>query len=295
VRSIASSAPAHVDASARASTARVVVRTAVTMGCFAANSLLCRAALATGRIDPGAFTAIRVGSGALTLALLAALRGVRPTAGNWGSAVTLAVYAITFAAAYVRLQAGTGALVLFAAVQATMIAWSIARGVRPSRRQATGIVLALLGLVYLVAPGISRPDPAGAALMAIAGAGWGVYSLRGRTEADPVAANAGNFLRALPLVLALLAISTRSVPSASGAALAVASGVVATGIGYVLWYGVLPALGATRAAVVQLSVPVLAALGAVVLLPEPLSLRLIGSGIAVLAGIALVVARPRAR
>ena len=255
---------------------------------FAANSLLCRAAIGTGALDPQTFTLIRIVSGALVLALLA--RGRRGRA-DWKSAAALALYAIAFAFAYVRLTAGTGALLLFGAVQLTMIAVALARGERPDALAWVGYAIALAGLVTLVAPGVHAPPPFAALLMAVAGIAWGAYTLRGRGAADPLADTAGNFLRAVPFALAAFFVPGPHHASAAGVGLAIASGALASGVGYALWYRALPALSRARAATLQLAAPALAALGGVALLGEPATLRLGLCALAVLGGIGIAVSR----
>lgn len=265
--------------------------------CFAANSLLARAAIGGARADPATFTAVRLVSGAAALTLLAASRGGRPAGGSWASASALLGYAGAFSLAYVRLPAGVGALLLFAAVQVTMIGAGVAQGARPSRRQWQGIALALTGLVHLTRPGARGADPAGAALMLLAGAAWGVYSLRGRAARDPLATTADNFVRATALALplaAVLVLASGTRLTLPGLALAAASGALASGGGYTLWYAVMPSLGATRAAALQLAVPVIAAVAGVALLGEPVTARLAVSAIAILCGIALTLSRARA-
>ena len=270
--------------------AAVLALTVGALTCFAANSLLARAALGTGRIDPASYTAVRLASGALVLWAIAASRGGARPKGGWSGATALFVYAAAFSVAYVRVRAGPGALLLFAAVQATMIGWGLARGARPTALQWAGLLVAIAGLAWLTLPGSSSPDPAGSALMAVAGIAWGAYTLAGRASRDPVGDTAGNFLRSAVITagfLLLSAGSARAVPA--GVALAAASGAVASGVGYSLWYSVVPKLGATRAAVVQLSVPVLAALGAIPLLGEPMTGRLMVAGAAIVSGVALAM------
>lgn len=277
--------------------------TALVMAAFAANSVLARLALAGGHADALTFTAVRLASGALVLSVLVlrTLGGARSRrlGGDATSAAALLVYAAAFSVAYLALPAGTGALVLFGSVQATMIGVGVARGERLGGAQALGLMLALGGLVALVAPGVDAPPAGAALLMAVAGVAWGVYSLRGRGAADATAQTAGNFLRAAPVAgaLALVAVLAGQVHAdASGIAFAVASGAVTSGLGYAAWYAVLPHLRATSAAVVQLSVPALAALGGAALLGEALTLRLALAALATLGGIALVVVRrPAAR
>ncbi len=270
---------------------RVFALTTLAMVAFAGNSLLCRLALQHTAIDPASFTTIRLATGAVVLWLLVRLSRRNATgAGNVWSAVALLAYALAFSYAYVSLSAGTGALLLFGAVQVTMIGHGLWSGERLRSAQGVGLVLALGGLVAVVLPGVSAPPWQGAALMLLAGVAWGVYSLRGKGAGDPTRVTAGNFLRAAPMALLVSFLTARdlSVDSA-GAAYAVASGAIASGLGYAVWYTALPLLRSTSAAVVQLSVPVLAALAGVALLAEPLSLRLVLAGFAVLGGIALVV------
>jgi drug/metabolite transporter (DMT)-like permease len=260
---------------------------------FAANSLLCRAALGAHVIDAASFTAIRIASGALVLLVLA--RGQR--AGNWLSAAALFGYAAAFSFAYLRLVTATGALILFATVQATMISVGVARGERPRLVEWLGFAVAIAGLVVLVLPGLEAPDPIGAALMAVAGVSWGVYSLRGHGVTRPLAVTADNFLRAVPMAaLLLLAIPfTGGHVEPHGVGLAVASGAIASGIGYALWYAALPQLAAVRAAIVQLSVPVLAAAGGAIALQEVVTVRLAIATALIIGGIALaLVAKRRA-
>ncbi|HEU0032839.1 MAG TPA: DMT family transporter [Kofleriaceae bacterium] len=256
---------------------------------FAANSLLCRAALGARAIDAASFTAIRLGAGALVLVVLAGRNA--PRTGSWASGGALFAYAAAFSFAYLRLATATGALILFASVQATMIGWGVARGERPRVVEWLGFAIAGGGLVVLTLPGLAAPDPLGAGLMALAGIAWGIYSLRGRGAANPLAVTADNFARSLPLAAALLL----AIPiaggqlSTEGVLLAVASGAIASGVGYSLWYAALPSLRATRAAIIQLAVPVLAATGGALVLGEVVTLRLAGATLAILGGIALAV------
>ncbi|MDR5813526.1 DMT family transporter [Caballeronia sp. LZ033] len=277
--------------------ARVAVLTCSAMLAFAGNSLLCRLALKGTQIDAATFTLVRIASAALLLAAILMARGrdrhaEAARAGSWMSALALIVYAAMFSYAYVRLPAGTGALLLFGAVQATMIGYGLATGDRLAPAQWLGLSLALAGLVWLVLPGLTAPDPPSSALMIAAGVGWGVYSLRGRGLADPVAATAGNFLRALPFAaavfIAALALQQARF-DAAGFGYAAASGALTSGLGYVVWYAALKGLKPATAATVQLSVPVITAVGGVLLLGETLGARLVTSSIAILGGIALVV------
>ncbi|CAN7156648.1 MULTISPECIES: DMT family transporter [unclassified Variovorax] len=266
--------------------------TVAAMLAFAANSLLCRLALQQEAIDAASFGSIRLVSGALALTLIVRLRAKPPAAGraDWLAAAMLFAYVAFFSFAYLSLSAGTGALILFGAVQLTMLGVGLRSGEMFGPVAWSGFVLAVAGLVYLVSPGVTAPPPLGAALMAIAGIAWGVYSLRGRGVADPLAATARNFLRAAPLALLLsLALASRAHANAAGIALAVASGAVTSGIGYVIWYAALPGLSAMRAATVQLSVPLIAAFGGVLFLSEAITPRLAFASVAILGGIALVL------
>ena len=273
------------------SIARIVVLTSLAMIAFAGNSLLCRVALKDTGIDAASFTTIRLVSGALVLWLVARMsRGAHTGRGNWLSALALFAYAAGFSFAYVSLPAATGALLLFGAVQATMIGHGIWTGERLLRLQVVGLVLALGGLVSLLLPGLSAPPLLGSLLMLGAGVAWGIYSLRGKGAGDPIRVTAGNFLRAAPVAaaLSLLMLDGASL-DAAGFWYAVASGALASGIGYAIWYSALPALKATSGATVQLSVPVIAALGGIVFLGESLTLRLVLASAAILGGIALVI------
>lgn len=270
---------------------RVAFFTLVTMLAFAGNSVLCRMALKHTTIDAATFTSIRLVSGAVVLGLMVRFsRAGRTGAGNWWSALALFVYAAGFSLAYVSLSAATGALLLFGSVQATMIGRGIWQGERLARLQCLGLVLALAGLVGLMLPGLSAPPVLGAALMVLAGVAWGVYSLRGKGAGDPTLVTAGNFWRAAVLALLLSALMRANANwDAEGVAYAVASGAVTSGLGYALWYSVLPALKATQAATIQLSVPVIAALGGVALLGEVMTEQFVLASVATLGGIALVI------
>jgi drug/metabolite transporter (DMT)-like permease len=270
--------------------------TAVAMLAFAANSLLCRLALQQGRIDPASFGAIRLAAGALTLVCVMRGRGpartdrAADTSAGWPSAVMLFAYVALFSFAYVSLPAGTGALILFGAVQLTMLGAGLLSGERFAAGGWLGMALALAGLAILLLPGAAAPSLSGAALMAGAGAAWGGYSLRGRGAPDPLAATGASFVRAAPLaILLVLPFATRVHADAGGAGLAVASGAVTSGLGYVVWYAALRGLTALRAAVVQLSVPLLAAAGGVLLLGEAFTARLALAALAILGGIGLVL------
>lgn len=276
---------------AQLSVPRVALLTALALTAFAGNSLLCRLALRQTSIDAASFTAIRLTSGALVLWLLLRTRGDRRSGdGNWISALALFVYAAAFSFAYLSLPAGTGALLLFGAVQASMISHGIWRGERLHGVQLLGLLLAGAGLVGLLLPGLTAPPLAGSLLMLAAGVAWGVYSLRGRAGGDPLQVTAGNFLRAAPsAVLLCAAFHDQLAVDAAGVLYALASGAVASGVGYAIWYSALPSLKATSAASLQLSVPVLAAAGGIVFLGEALSLRLLLASAGILGGIALVI------
>lgn len=270
---------------------RLPLLTGAAMLAFAGNSLLCRLALRETAIDAASFTAIRLAAGALLLAVLLRRRGVSPASGgSWPMAVLLFAYAAAFSFAYRDLTAATGALLLFGAVQLTMTGWGLWRGERLRGRRLLGLLIAVAGLVFLLLPGLAAPPAPAAALMLGAGGAWGVYSLLGRGAGEPIAATGGNFLRAVPFAAALLLASLRhhSVDPA-GAAYAVASGAVTSGLGYVLWYAALPRLRATSAATLQLSVPAIAAVGGAVLLAEPITARLLAASAAILGGIALTI------
>jgi drug/metabolite transporter (DMT)-like permease len=267
--------------------------TTLAMIAFAANSLLCRVALRDTTIDAATFTTVRLIAGALMLWLIVCWRsGKLGVAGSWRSALALFAYAITFSWAYRSLSAASGALLLFGSVQATMIGYGLWKGERFHVRQWLGLMLALTGLAGLLLPGLSAPPLTGALLMIVAGMAWGVYSLRGKGAGDATEATAGNFLRAVPLalVLSLLMLNDARWDQA-GFCYAVASGAIASGIGYSIWYTALPGLRAASAATVQLSVPVIAAVGAILFLGESLTLRLVLASVAILGGIALVILR----
>jgi drug/metabolite transporter (DMT)-like permease len=273
---------------------RLWLLVAAAMLAFAGNSVLCRLALRDGGIDAASFTTLRLVSGAVVLWLIVRLRD-GPRGGDMWSAFALFAYAAGFSFAYVSLPTGTGALLLFGAVQATMIGRGLLAGECLSPLQWCGLALALAGLVGLLLPGVSAPPMAGALLMVVAGIAWGAYSLRGRSAGDATAKTAGNFLRAVPFALALSAVMLRDARvDTAGIACAVASGALTSGIGYAIWYMALPHLRAASAATVQLSVPAIAAIAGIVLLGEPPTWRLALATLAILGGIALVV-RMRSR
>ena len=281
---------------------------------FASNSLLCRAALKQSSLDPATFTLVPILSGGVALWLIASVRRMVTVGtsaapvlegsgsalisslryGNWVSAAALFVYAAGFSFAYVSLSAGTGALLLFGAVQATMILWGLHKGERLNTIQIVGFAVAVTGLVVLVFPGLSAPPLTGSMLMMGAGVAWGIYSLRGKRERNPASVTTGNFVRAVPFAVAVSAIFAGWANyKLAGISYAVISGAITSGLGYVIWYSVLPGLSATSAATVQLSVPVLAATGGILLLGESITLRYALASVAVIGGIALVVSAPQ--
>jgi drug/metabolite transporter (DMT)-like permease len=269
---------------------RTILLTVLTMIAFASNSLLNRVALGRNTIDPLSYTTIRLLSGAAMLYLIAGLQteeGQPVLRGNWFSAACLFLYALTFSFAYRNLSAGTGALILFGSVQITMIVVALRNGERPRLLEWIGLLLALGGLVYLVFPGLKSPSLLGSGLMTVAGIAWGFYTIRGRGAQNPLAVTAGNFVYAAPMVLVVLLISFKNVfVSSNGIFYAILSGALASGVGYVIWYAALRGLTTTRAAMVQLSVPVIAAWGGVLFLAENVSVRLLVAGILILGGIA---------
>jgi drug/metabolite transporter (DMT)-like permease len=271
---------------------QTLLLTTVAMTAFAGNSLLCRAALRDTDIDAATFTSVRLASGALMLWLLVSLRGNRAPLkqGSWGSALALFAYAAAFSYAYGGLSAAMGALLLFGAVQATMISIGIVRGNRPHWAQWAGFVVAFSGLVGLLLPGLTAPPLFSSLLMISAGIAWGIYSLRAKGAGEPTAVTTGNFIRSVPMALALsLVMMAGARIDMAGMGYAIASGAIASGMGYAIWYMALPLLQATTAATVQLSVPVIAAIGGVLLLTEPLTVRLVVAGVAILGGIAIVI------
>jgi drug/metabolite transporter (DMT)-like permease len=274
--------------------ARTASLTVIAILAFAANSLLCRLALAQGLIDAASFTSVRIIAGAVTLALIVLFRkkSRQRQAANWRTAATLFIYMVFFSFAYLSLSAGTGALLLFGSVQFTMFVVALREGEQFPLLSWGGFALAVFGLVYLVLPGVTAPNPLGTILMIVAGIAWGLYSLLGRNVADPLEATAKNFMYSVPLALVVsLFFLPEFNSSSAGLALAIASGAVTSGCGYVIWYAALPGLTATRAATVQLSVPVIAAFGGILLLSEQITLRLLLASAATLGGVAIVLAQ----
>lgn len=270
---------------------RLILLTAIAMIAFAANSVLCRIALRGNAIDPMAFTLVRLVSGAVMLWLILRFRTQRKKAkGSWQGAVSLFVYALGFSYAYVQLDTGTGALLLFGAVQLTIVGYGLAKRERLSSGGIAGLLLAFTGLIALLLPGTSAPPLASSIIMIIAGVAWGVYSILGKGASSPLSDTTGNFIFAIPLItFAALPYIDDFHMSLTGVTAAVASGAIASGIGYAIWYAVMPQLSSFRAASVQLSVPVLAAVAGLIFLGESLSLRLVLASCAVIAGISLVL------
>ena len=272
---------------------QTILLTTLAMIAFASNSLLNRLALGQESIDAISYTTVRLISGAVILLIIASLQRKDNSPilrGSWNSAAFLFIYAITFSFAYLGLSTGTGALILFGSVQITMIIVALRSGERPSALEWIGLFLALGGLVYLVFPGLTAPSPFGSALMTIAGISWGFYTLRGRGSQNPLGNTAGNFVYSVPMILVTLLFSLKSIHiSSSGILYAVISGAITSGVGYAIWYAALRGLTTTRAATVQLSVPIIAAWSGVVFLAEDVSLRLFVAGVLILGGIALAL------
>ncbi len=272
--------------------ARTIILTALALTAFAANSVLCRLALGDRTIDASSFTVVRLLSGAIVLFLIIKIKNKSGmlTKGSWSASLMLFLYAITFSFAYITLDTGTGALILFGSVQITMILLSILSGSRLHITEWLGVVISFLGFLYLVLPGVTTPSLPGFILMTVAGIAWGIYTLKGRGSTSPVIDTAYNFLRTIPFVsiLAVLTFNQMSY-SSTGILLAILSGAIASGIGYAIWYSALRGLSTAQAAVVQLLVPVIAALGGVIFVSEAITLRLTLSAILILGGILLVV------
>lgn len=273
---------------------RIIVLTAIAMLAFAANSVLARLALADGAIDAASYTGIRLIAGALLLYLLLTwgpgTGGSRKMGGSWSGAAALFGYAIFFSVAYLMLGAGLGALILFASVQMSMLGWAVFKGDRPRIIEWIGIALAVASLIYLVSPGLTAPHPLGAVLMALAGASWAAYSLIGRGSRSPLADTTGNFVRCAPVAIALAGVGLLTTPvSWEGAVYAVASGAIASGLGYAVWYLALPSLSRVQASTVQLTVPAIAAAGRVLFIGESITLRLALASLGILGGVAIAL------
>ena len=280
---------------------KTVILTTLALIAFAANSVLCRLALGGGTIDAASFTVIRLIAGIIVLFIIAAfaapLIAATPSKsesiqsrGSWQAGAMLFLYAVTFSFAYISLDTGTGALILFGSVQITMILWSLITGTRLQRLEWAGVVVAFAGFVYLVMPGVSAPSLTGFLLMTSAGSAWGIYTLKGRGSASPLMDTTFNFVRTIPFLLILLLLTFQQAEfSMQGAVLASLSGGLASGVGYTIWYSALRGLSSTQAAVVQLSVPIIAAMGGVVIVSEPITARLLLSTCLILGGIVLVI------
>lgn len=272
---------------------KAVIYTIFALVCFALNSILCRLALKSGEIDAPSFTVVRLVAGAAALFVVGAILSKKDAGkaqSNWLSAFLLFAYAICFSFAYLSLTTATGALVLFGSVQLTMIVFALASGERPRALEWLGLIFAFGGLIYLLLPGLEAPPAGSAGLMILAGVAWGFYTLRGKGSANPLADTAGNFARsAVFVLLAALPFSARIHLSAKGVWLAILSGAVASGLGYAVWYAALRYHTATRAAVLQLPVPALTALGGVLFLSESVSARLLAASALILGGIGLVI------
>ena len=276
---------------------KTLLLTALTMVTFAGNSLLCRLALNSYNMDPASFTSIRLITGAITLWLLTAKKLQIKDHGSWPSALALFAYAACFSFAYVNLSASMGALLLFGAVQVTMISYGITHGEKLAKAQVTGLLAAIAGFAYLLWPGLSAPPLIPSSIMILSGIAWGAYSLLGKGALNPASVTAGNFLRSVPftIVLSLVSIiltqetSTGSSLGLPAILIATTSGAVTSGLGYTLWYKVLPMLKSTSASTVQLSVPIITAFAGIIFLNESMSQRLLISSLAILGGITLVI------
>ncbi len=272
---------------------KTILFTGLALIAFAANSVLCRLALGAQAIDASSFTIIRLLSGAIVLLAIMSINRNKtrsPMKGSWSASLMLFLYAITFSFAYITLDTGTGALILFGSVQITMILLSVISGNRLHITEWAGVAVAFAGFVYLILPGVTTPSVSGFLLMTIAGIAWGIYTLKGRGSKSPLMDTAYNFLRTLPFVIVLLIVTIKNANySSEGILLAILSGGIASGIGYTIWYSALGGLSVTQAAVLQLSVPVIAALGGIIFVSEAITLRLTVSASMILGGILLVV------
>lgn len=282
---------------------KTLALTALAMIAFAANSVFTRIALVETDIDPVMFTCIRLLTGALMLLAIVAFHqkslAYPKGSGSFNGSFALFGYAIFFSFAYLSLGAGLGALILFASVQITMIVWAIYKGERPGPIEVFGILLAFGAFIYLVSPGLVAPDPSGTALMILSGISWGVYSLLGRGSKNPLQDTMGNFVRSAPLIIGttigLFLVADMWPVDPKGILFATLSGALASGIGYAIWYAVLPKLARTSAGVVQLTVPAIATAGGILFLGEQLSLRFVVASVLILAGVAIATIFKRAR
>jgi drug/metabolite transporter (DMT)-like permease len=276
---------------------RIVFYTGAALLAFAFNSILCRLALGSGEADAASFTIVRLASGAMMLAIIAASTGKTKIAiksGHWLSAFFLFLYAIAFSFAYLGLTAGTGALILFGSVQMTIVGTALVKGSRPGALEWSGLITAFGGLVYLVFPGLHSPPLLNSLLMAVAGVAWGFYTIRGKGSTDPIVDTAGNFIRSVPMIaVAVLPFIAQAEISTRGFVLAVLSGAAASGLGYAAWYAALKYHTPTRTAVLQLLVPVLVAILGILLLAESATSRLVTAGVLILGGIAMTLVRKK--
>lgn len=274
---------------------RTVALTSLAMVAFATNSVLARLALGAGAIDAAGYTGVRLAAGAVALVLIVTIVDRTPPttyrpAGSWLQAAALFGYAIAFSIAYLALGAAVGAIILFGSVQLGMVGRAIMLGDRPGPWEWVGLIAAFAALVYLVSPGVAAPPLWAAALMALSGLCWAAYSLLGRGSTTPLADTTGNFVRCLPVAIVLIAAGLwTATPAPAGLAYAIASGAIASGIGYAIWYAALPGLSRVGAASVQLTVPAIAAAGAVLFIGEPLTPRLIAASAAIIGGIAVTI------
>lgn len=277
---------------------RLGILTLIVLIAFAGNSVLARLALNGGDIGPWGFSLLRFVSGAFVLIALSRPKISWPT-GSWTGAFALCGYSVFFSFAYLELTTGTGALLLFASVQLTMLAVAFSRGERLSAFQIIGLGLAVAGLIYLLAPGVEAPSSIGASLMILSGIGWGMYSVLGKGKGQALARTAGNFARAAIVLILMTPIILWRLPEASpdtsGIMLAILSGTVTSALGYALWYNVLKDLSVTTASISQLSVPVIAAIGGAIFVFEPVTLPFALSCAAVLVGVGLATIRPVSR
>ena len=273
---------------------KIFLLTTFALVCFALNSILCRLALKSDEIDAASFTSIRLLSGAVVLSIIWTFFGKKNAEtkqGNWFSAFFLFAYAVCFSFAYINLTTATGALILFGSVQLTMIIFALIKGERPRILEWIGLIIALGGLIYLVFPGLTAPPVFSSLLMSSAGIAWGFYTLRGKGSTNPLAETTGNFVRAVPMVLIVCVPFLANIHlSNKGILLAVLSGAIASGVGYSIWYAALKFHTTTRAAILQLAVPVIAAVGGVIFLSEEIAVRLILSAFLILGGIGLAIA-----
>jgi drug/metabolite transporter (DMT)-like permease len=272
---------------------KTLLLTVTAMIAFAANSILCRGALGRGLIDAVGFTSIRLASGAAILVLILWLKSRKSFKPKFDltASLMLAIYAFTLSYAYLELATGTGALILFGFVQLTLILIGLLKGERPRPLAWLGMTIAVIGLVYLLLPGVSAPPIMAAMLMAISGIAWGFYTLRGSRSANATANTTWNFVGTLPLVVLAVLLSGSHLQwgSQEGVLLAVMSGALSSGLGYVIWYAALPGLTLTQAANVQIPVPVIAAFGGILFMGEHLTLRLVIASLLTLGGIAMVI------